>query len=64
MGNLSITEQIAGEIDNEGLWYWIWQKFYRRYANKISPELLNKLIGLADDMEEVRKLLQDNDYLF
>jgi len=43
--------------------YWIWQKFYRHWADEIPIEVLKELIILSDQMEEVRKLLDKNGFL-
>jgi len=56
-------EVIAGEIDNEGLWYWIQNRYYRRYANVFSMETLKKIIEAGDILDEVEKLLEEEGYL-
>jgi hypothetical protein len=58
------TDEIAGNIDNEGLWYWIWQKFYTEYKDDIDPELYSNLESLSIYMENIRKVMEDKGYLF
>lgn len=52
---MSNKYKIADDIDIDGLWYWINNRYYRRYATEISPALLKKVIELADLMDDVEK---------
>jgi len=56
-------EVIAGEIDNEGLWYWIQNGYYRRYATVFSMETLKKIIEAGDILDKLEKLLEEEGYL-
>lgn len=52
---MSDKYKIADDIDIDGLWYWIQNRYYRRYATEISPALLKKAIKLADLMDDIEK---------
>lgn len=56
-------EEIASEIDNEGLWYWIQNGYHRRHANVFSMYILKKIIEAKDILNELEKLLEDEGYL-
>ena len=56
-------EEIISNIDHEGLWYWIWQKYYRRWANEIPMEVLREMMKLSEQMETVRKMLDVRGFL-
>ena len=56
-------EEIASEIDNEGLWYWIQNGYYRRYANVFSMQTLKRIIETKDILNELEKLLEEEGYL-
>ncbi len=56
-------EEIASEIDNEGLWYWIQNGYYRRYANVFSMQTLKRIIETRDMLDEIENLLKDEGYI-
>lgn len=56
-------EVIAGEIDNEGLWYWIQNGYYRRYATVFSMITLKKILEAKDILDELEKLLEEEGYI-
>lgn len=61
--NDKIKKEISDSIDSEGLWYWIWQGYYRRYAVYFSIDLLKKITQLSKDMSDLQEELQDGGYL-
>ena len=58
-----LVQEIAGEIDIDGLWYWLWQRDYRRHADKFPVDLLKQLIECSDKMNEVEKILSEEGYV-
>lgn len=56
-------KEIASEIDNEGLWYWIQNGYYRRYATIFSMQTLKKILTAKDILDELEKLLKEEGYL-
>lgn len=59
----NIKQEIAEEIDIDGLWYWIMNRYYRQHADNFSVDTLKKIIGCADTMIELEKLLEEENYI-
>ena len=56
-------KEIGSAIDNEGLWYWIQNGYYRRYANVFPMLTLKKILEAKDILDELEKLLEEEGYI-